>query len=111
MSLGHITEKYNDDRGNNLCHDRVNMEGFHEHFQEEIIQEKIEDIDHEITEQLHFTPHLRIAEYYIFHQEKTEREAHAKRHEKSGYMGLEGKEAQVQRLSIQDIFITDIIDS
>lgn len=105
MSLRDIAEEDNNDGGYYLCHWRIDMHGFHGQFQQQVIEEKIKDVHHQVTDQLYPAPHGRITEDQVFHQEKAKGKRKAERNDEGRYVGFKSKEAEMKILFVENIFI------
>ena len=110
MPLGQVADYYN----NNRCHDlreyRINVEIFNQDLKEDIIEKQVEQTDHKITEQLHFSFDPGIIEHNILRHEKAIRKCYDKGKEQRGNVCLERVKPEMQVLLIQYIAKTHEID-
>lgn len=104
MSLSEITE-YDDDAGcNDLGYYRVDMESLYQYFQKNIIKGKVEQADHEVSQQLDSALNGRVVEHDILRHEETNGKGHDKGDDQCGAMGFEGQGPQVSDPVSQEEF-------
>ena len=105
LFLCHITESHDDNGRKDLCRCGIDMELLYKELDEDIVQEKADNHQQKIPEELYPSVQGGFREHDIAGQEKTRGKAHAKGNENRCNMGLDDKEAKVNVVFVQDKII------
>ena len=103
MFLGQVTERNNNDGGEYFGDSGEKMKLFNEHFDEDIIEPNTNYYQQKITEQLDFSPQVRVCKHNGAHQEESGRKTHTKGNQKCRCVGLESQETQVKNLFVKNV--------
>ena len=106
LLLCHITESDDDKGRKDLCRCGIDMELLYKELDEDIVQEKADNHQQKIPEELYAPMQRGFREYDIAGQEKPRRKAHTKGNENGCNMGLDDKESKVNVVFVQDKIIS-----
>lgn len=81
IALRNIARYHYHYHGKYLCNDRIDMEYFHQYFQQDVIQRQVEQANRKIAEKLLSYRNIRVAEYHEFHQQEAKENIEDKRKE------------------------------
>jgi hypothetical protein len=111
MPLGQVTEHNNNAGGYYLCNYRIDVKILNQDLKQNIIEQQVEQTDHKITEQLHFSLDPGIIEHNILRHKETNGNGYDEAKKQGSNVCLEGIKPEMQVVLLQYKTETHIIDN
>jgi hypothetical protein len=107
--LRKITERHDNDRGQDLGESGINMELLYKELDEDIIQQQTNDHQHKISEQLYPSMQGAFRKHNITHQKEPHRETKTPGDNNGSDMGLDHQKTKIDIVLVQDKIVPDRI--
>ena len=103
MFLAEVADADDDGGGDTLAQERPPAEDFHKHFQDEVVEGKVEHKGQSVPEELNAPPQVGIEEHDVLHQRKTHDKVHDEGDEESSVMRFKRIKPQIHILEFEHV--------